>query len=133
MFVILENRYKSRDMILPIQVAMMNALSGGAPGEISTLQLWFILDELTKYLVNEGVGVFLDGVAAAVRHRPLSLYVAGQQASNMPQGLLGLATVYAMFYMGSPARVEKGRGAHRGAAWGVATTTRCGRCWRGRR
>jgi hypothetical protein len=80
----------------------MNALSRPLRSGLDPHR-WIFLDELNIHLENEGMEPFLLEAGAQLRHRPVSIYLSGQRAREIPSGLAGLATVVAHFNTGSVA------------------------------
>jgi hypothetical protein len=93
MLMLLESRYLSPDIILPLEIAAMNALirpcrNGTDPHR------WVIADEMLLQLISPIVGQFMLEAASQQRHRPVSFFFSGQRVSDFPRGLSAAATMY---------------------------------------
>ena len=89
--VLLESAHLGPQMILPLEVAMIGALSRPLPDGEDPLR-WFILNELGKQGAVPVVWEFLKEAAAEVRHRPCSFFLETQLISSLPPDVVALAT-----------------------------------------
>ena len=104
LFVLLEARYLSPDVVLPYQVVLLHALTqrfGDDPFR------WIFLDEISKLMEHPVIAAYILKLAQELRHRPVSLVMNGQRVSNLPPALLGLASVCALFHIDSPWEFKK--------------------------
>src|SRR5579872_3582226 len=60
-------------------------------------------DKLSKLMDLPVVGKLLLAMAKELRHRKVSLFLAGQTARNLPSDLLGLVSVLFLFHLSSAA------------------------------
>ena len=103
-FVLLETRYRSPDVVLPYQVVLLHAFTqrfGDDPFR------WILIDEVSKLMEHPVIAAYILKLAQELRHRPVSLVMNGQRVSNLPPALFGLASVCALFHIDSPWEFKK--------------------------
>jgi hypothetical protein len=101
--VLLESQTMPRDLVLPVQVMMMNALSAEDQEE----HLLLVLEEGNKGLENVAVQEALVNGASEVRHGVKTLVISAQQGGNFPAELWPLVTAGALFYVPCPAEYKR--------------------------
>lgn len=104
-FVLFESAYLPRELLLPLQIALVNAVVRLL--RKMGLHLWVFLDEMVKYGYSPSMLRFLKRLAAEVRHRSVSLCCGGQTMHDLPAELLSLVTVAVLFRLASPAELRR--------------------------
>jgi hypothetical protein len=102
--VFMESTTVARDLLLPIQVVMMNALRAGTTED---MHLILIQEEGNKALENAAVREAMINWAAEVRHDVVTTVLSGQTTKHIPPELWSLVTVGALFYVPSPEEYRK--------------------------
>jgi hypothetical protein len=95
-FVLLESRFLSPDLILPYQICMVNALKrplrdGRDPHR------WLYLDEINKMTQNAVVEEVMTETAQEIRHTRATLTGNGQRPSGVSGNIMGLSTINVVF------------------------------------
>lgn len=105
----LGGRWIRHEDTLPLTVALMNALSQPSP-LWGPFQRFFLLDEGNRFDRDRQMMEHLLATARQLRHRGSSLMIIGQDLSRMPDELLALASMLAVFALSSPALFDDIRG-----------------------
>jgi hypothetical protein len=97
----LEDQMMGPNLILPVEAAVMNALSRPLRDGTDPFR-WLIIDEFNQQMWCPVMIELLMEIGTMMRHRPISVFAAAQRATGLPPGLAGLVTLVAQFHTPSP-------------------------------
>lgn len=111
-FYLLESPYVSQSFLLGLLVALMNALSMPSSDPRLDVMIWLLCDELSKLIELPALARLLFLFGQEIRQRKTSLCLAGQRSTNLPRGLLGVASGVFQFAPNSAPEFEPLRDLH---------------------